>query len=209
MYLVKWLLVSGVIALTLVALVLLAVVWIENNQAEENSLRLQQQHDKNKTHATVAVIVFSRSGNTAVLGKHLAKKHSADFYRLRADDYEPGFKGLISALTDARGHEADIAPNTMDLGRYDSIYLGSPIWLYSPAPPIWQFAKNNRFDGKSVILFNTFNSKFEQKYIDNFYKLVSENGAKSFDHRYIKRGRMGQQITTDVMLEKFDENSGQ
>jgi hypothetical protein len=102
---------------------------------------------------------------------------------------------------------ANTTPRTIDLSQYNTVFLGSPIWLYSPAPPIWQFAKNNQFDGKEVILFNTFNSKFEQANIEELMKPVYENGAKSFDHRFIKRGRMGQQISTEIMLERFDENS--
>lgn len=82
--------------------------------------------------------------------------------------------------------------------------MGSSIWLYSPAPPIWQFAKDQDFSGKDVVLFNTFNSKFEQRYIDDFKSLVMANGAKSFKHRYVNRGRMGNQLTTEQMLEAFD-----
>ena len=70
----------------------------------------------------------------------------------------------------------------------DSIYLGSSIWLYSPAPPIWQFVEKNRFDGKHVVLFNTFNSKFKQEYINTFHQKVMERGAVSFEHQFVNRG---------------------
>ena len=66
--------------------------------------------------------------------------------------------GWVNAMRDARS-KAVIAPQTIDLSGHDVIYLGSPIWLYSPAPPIWQFVQQNRFDGKRVVLLNTFNSR--------------------------------------------------
>jgi len=68
--------------------------------------------------------------------------------------------GWVNAMRDAKRHEAVISPLTVDLSGHDVVYLGSPIWLYSPAPPIWEFVKRNRFDGKRVVLFNTFNSRF-------------------------------------------------
>lgn len=107
-------------------------------------------------------------------------------------------------MNDARGHVADITPRTIDLTQFDTIYLGSPVWLYSPAPPIWAFAENNRFDGKHVVLFNTFNSHFGPEYIEAFRATVMQRGARSFRHRYILRGRMGQQITPGEMLKAID-----
>ncbi len=94
----------------------------------------------------------------------------------------------------------------LDLQHYDTVYLGAPIWLYSPAPPIWQFAKSNVFTDKRVVLFNTFNSKFEQHFIDEFESLVKQNGAVSFSHQAINRGRMGNQLSTQGMLKIYNQH---
>ena len=207
MTILKWMLLGLAVILLFVAMIPIVVTQIENKQAKENAQQLTLSNEYNKPNNNVAVIVFSRSGNTAVLAQHLAEQENGDFYRLEAKEYKLGLKGWTKALQDARGNKADIAPQTIDLSKYNRIYLGSPIWLYSPAPPIWQFVENNKFDGKEVILFNSFNSKFEQLYIDEFEELVKSKGAISFNHRYIKRGRMGQQISTEVMIEKFDQQS--
>ena len=37
---------------------------------------------------------------------------------------------------------SDIAPRTIDLTPFDTVWLGSPVWLYSPAPPIWAFVEH-------------------------------------------------------------------
>ena len=99
---------------------------------------------------------------------------------------------------------AAVAPRALDLSAYDSVYLGSPLWRYSPAPPIWQFVDLNRFDGKHVVLFNTFNSEFKPEYIDAFRTRVMERGAKSFEHRSVRWGRMTQQISTEELLQSVD-----
>jgi flavodoxin len=107
-------------------------------------------------------------------------------------------------MRDARSNHADISPRTIDLTPYDTVYLGSPIWLYSPAPPIWAFVELNRFDGKRVVLFNTDNSEFKPELIDAFRRSVMARGAASFEHKAVKRGRMTRQIGPDEMLRNID-----
>ena len=50
-------------------------------------------HQSNDAPSTAAVIMFSRSGNTAVLARHFATQHNADFFQLRANDYALGLIG--------------------------------------------------------------------------------------------------------------------
>jgi len=201
--LIKYAALGTAVVLVLLALVPVVVTRIENSQARDNDQRLRQPLASPKAAQNV-VIVFSRSGNTAVLARQLAEQQQADLYRLEAEDYALGLVGWVRAMLDARNEAAVISPASIDLSRYGTVYLGSPIWLYSPAPPIWQFVEKNRFDGKHVVLFNTFNSQFKQEYIDAFRQRVLDKGARSFAHRAVRRGRMGQQISTDVMLERFN-----
>ena len=80
----------------------------------------------------------------------------------------------------------------------------SSIWLYSLAPPIWDFVEHNRFDGKRGVLFNTFNSQFKSEYIETFKAKVMERGARSFEHRFVRRGRMTQQISPSEMVSAIE-----
>ncbi|QFU04827.1 flavodoxin [Pseudoalteromonas sp. THAF3] len=201
---IKWLMILLALAVVTVLVVLFAVTRVENAQYENNKSRLNSSPKAANQKTKVAVVVFSRSGNTGVVAQHIADKYQGDIYEIFDSGYELGVPGLISALSDARSDIATITPNHIDLKQYDTIFLGSPIWLYSPAPPIWQFAKDHQFNDKKVVLFNTFNSKFEQYFIDDFEQLVRSNGATAFSHRYVKRGRMGSQITTEELLEQFD-----
>lgn len=180
------------------------VTHIERSQFDANRALLKSLERSELPESSTAVVVFSRSGSTGVLAQHIADATKADVYEIFAEDYELGIPGWVSALRDARNTIAKITPSNIKLEQYSTVYLGSPIWLYSPAPPIWQFAKDQDFTGKDVVLFNTFNSKFEQRYIDDFESLVIANGAKSFKHRYVNRGRMGSQLTIRQMLDRFD-----
>ncbi|WP_202411194.1 flavodoxin family protein [Aeromonas veronii] len=192
-----------------VGVVLLAVSFIERRQAHE----LAELGAENQLVASprTAVVYFSRSGNTALAARHLANRLGARLFALDAPAYRLGPGGLVKALSDANALKStsealpDIVPRTLDLSPFDTLWFGSPVWLYSPAPPIWAFVEHNRFDGKEVVLFNTYNSHFGEEHIAALKAKVMARGAKSFTHRHVLRGRMTRQLTPEQMLAEIDK----
>ena len=196
----KWLLYSLALLVVLAALIPVTVTWIEHRQARDLQALTPYVPAAVEQKSRTAVVYFSRSGNTAFAARHVAKRLGAQLFEIQAPAYRLGLQGWSRAMLDARQHEADIMPRTIDLSEFNTVYLGAPIWLYSPAPPIWDFVEHNRFDGKHIVLFNTFNSQFKAEYIDAFKAKVMEHGARSFEHRFVRRGRMTQQISPDEMV---------
>lgn len=192
-----------------VVVVLLAVSFIERRQAYE--LAGLEAEIQQVASPRTAVVYFSRSGNTALAARHLATRLGARIFALDTPAYRLGPRGLVQALGDAnilkRAPEAlpDIVPRILDLSPFDTVWLGSPVWLYSPAPPIWAFVEHNRFDGKDVVLFNTYNSHFGEEHIAALRTKVMARGAKSFTHRHVLRGRMTRQLTPDQMVAAIDD----
>ena len=133
----RWIILIAVLAIIALLTVAIVVTRVENSQFSKNKLLRQVYSLPVATESKVAVVVFSRSGSTGVLANHIADKRSGHLYEITAEDYALGIPGWISALKDARSNIADISPETIDLSTYKTVYLGSPIWLYSPAPPIW------------------------------------------------------------------------
>ena len=206
----KWIALLLGVTVVVAILVLLAVTWIESQQAHE--LENKQPYTQTTQSASrTAVVYFSRSGNTALAARHVAKRLDAQLFALEAPAYRLGLAGLTHALKDANSLKDDpevlpeIIPSTVDLTPFDNVWLGSPVWLYSPAPPIWAFVEHNRFDGQHVVLFNTYNSQFGDDHIERLKAKVMARGARSFEHRHVLRGRMTQQITPEQMLQTIDE----
>lgn len=189
---------------------LYAVTWIESHQARQLAGK-QPYASATVSAPRTAVVYFSRSGNTALAARHVAKRLDAQVFPLEALDYQLGLSGLANAVKDANTRRSqpdvlpDITPRTIDLTPFDTVWLGSPVWLYSPAPPIWAFVEYNRFDGQHVVLFNTFNSHIGEDYIAKFKAKVMARGARSFEHRHVLRGRMTQQLTPEQMLQAIDD----
>lgn len=178
-----------------------AVVAIDAIQKSRNDRRVARDYP-DVTGNGAAIIYFSRSGNTEIMAREIAKAKGGRAFPVTSSDYEIGLWGWVRALRDARDRQARIVPATMDLSSYDTVYLGSPIWMYSPAPPLWEFVRNSDFTGRKVVLFNSMNSKFEQSFIDEFAALVRQRGGTFAGHMFIIRGRMTQQMSTeDFILE--------
>ncbi|AXB02620.1 hypothetical protein GWC92_11220 [Aeromonas caviae] len=204
----NWVFITLGVLAAAVVVVLLAVSFIERRQAY--ALAGLEAESPQVASPRTAVVYFSRSGNTALAARHLANRLGARLFALDAPAYRLGPGGLVQTLGDAnalkRAPEAlpDIVPRTLDLTPFDTVWLGSPVWLYSPAPPIWAFVEHNRFDGKEVVLFNTYNSHFGEEHIAALKARVMARGAKSFSHRHVLRGRMTRQLTPEQMLDEID-----
>lgn len=163
-----------------------------------------KEHKQSKTLVSKTLVAyFSRSKNTEVAAKAIAIKTNAQLLPIEAKAYEIGPTGWINANKDARKQSAEIQYSKLDLSKVDTLFIGSPIWWYSPAPPIWEFIKSQSLKDVKVVLFNTYNSKFEQQYIDAFAEIVKEKGGTFIGHIAVKRGRMGDQITLQSMIKKI------
>ena len=61
-----------------------------------------------------------------------------------------------------------------DPSKYDLIFIGTPVWAWAPAPPIYTFLKRFRFKGKKVAIFAC--SEGERgKTFDRLNKLLEGN----------------------------------
>jgi len=198
---------TNIIAVISLLSILASVVFVITViEIEKSDLRSNQELASYKSDtysdSRVLVVYFSRSGNTELMAMEIAKHYDAHLTLLEAEDYRIGLRGWINALKDSQTRRAVITPERVDLSQYDTIFIGSPIWWYSPAPPVWQFVESNEFSGKEVILFNTFNSRFKQEYIDDFKTTIEDRDAHFINHIYVKRGRMTNQMSTESMLQE-------
>ena len=94
---------------------------VEIHQARDAESRLGRVPLPPKEGSRIAVIYFSRSGNTAIAASHVAHRLGARLFRLEAHDYELGLTGLIAALSDARKHVARVSAPDFDIGEFQTI----------------------------------------------------------------------------------------
>ncbi len=149
------------------------------------------------------VVYYSRSGNTEAMAREIARHLKSQIRHLDSERYPRNFKGWRNAANDAhKERTSGISPRTLDLKPYRLIFLGAPIWLYRPAPPLWAFVENNDFTGKKVVLFNTFNSRFKEEEFTKLRRLIKARGGEVIDHIYVRRGRVLLQKSREELLKE-------
>jgi flavodoxin len=166
-----------------------------------------EPYQRNADYPTnVLVLYYSRSGKTEAMAREIARKFQADIVNIKAETYGQGVSGILKANRDAwNKRTAVIEPETIDISNYRLIFLGSPIWWYRPAPPLWTFVEKNDFQGKAVVLFNTFNSRFKPEEIQEFQELVENKGGRFLDHIYVRRGRIYNQLSGSELIEEVQK----
>ena len=162
---------------------------------------------KQDKESTALVVYYSRSGNTEAMAREVARKFNADIVKIEAERYPLDYQGWRNAANDAddKVTMVQITPEIVDMRKYRLVFIGSPIWWYRPAPPLWTFVEKNDFKEKNVILFNTFNSRFKSEEIELFQKEIEKKGGRLIDHIFIRRGRVYYQKSGEQLLEESQE----
>ncbi|MGW4517708.1 flavodoxin [Streptomyces sp. NPDC004393] len=97
-------------------------------------------------------------GNTEVMAHKIRDLIGCDVYRIEpAAPYPEGYDATVKR--NVREQEADARPGIKgplpDLGRYDTVLLGSPIWNVRAPVIMTTFTELLDFTGKSVALHHT------------------------------------------------------
>ena len=120
------------------------------------------------------VAYFSASGNTASLANKLAAAAGADICEIRPavpytkDDLNWMNKQSRSSveMSDKSSRPA-IADTAVDIAKYDTVYIGFPVWWYIAPTIINTFLESADFSGKKIILFATSGGSGFGKAVEN------------------------------------------
>lgn len=102
------------------------------------------------------VVFYSLEGNTRLVAKTIAEASGADLLELKPALAPPsrGFKkyfwGGRAALMHAK---PGLAPFEVDPSSYDMLFIGTPVWAWTFAPPMNTFLSGQDLSGKKIALF--------------------------------------------------------
>ena len=109
----------------------------------------------------VAVVYFSWGGNTRFAAETIAKKAGAALFEIKAETpYNSDFnKCCDEAKPECYGKKLRaIKPiEGLDLAKYDVVFVGTPDWWGTMAPPVrtWVTRNKDALKGKTVCIFQT------------------------------------------------------
>lgn len=108
------------------------------------------------------VAYFSASGVTARLANTLAEAVEGDLYEIRpatpytgADLNWNDKKSRSSVEMNDKAFRPEIAAPAADMGQYDIVFVGFPIWWYEAPRIVQTFLESYDFSGKTVVPFAT------------------------------------------------------
>jgi flavodoxin len=130
---------------------------VKNDAEMEKYRKGKISFDKN--FGKTLVVYYSKSGNTKKLAELIKEKTKADIYEIELDgNYYGGFlKTLIADYKQIKTKEYPKIKNELpDLSSYDLIFVGSPVWGYTVAPPVLSFLQSADLSGKTVVPFASY-----------------------------------------------------
>ncbi len=130
------------------------------------------------------ILYYSQTGTTEKVAQELQSKLNADMELIGLENPYSGTYGESVARV-AKERESGVLPKLLplkaDIAKYDTIFLGYPIWFGTYAMPIASLVKEYDFEGKHIVTFCTFGSGGLEAAIQDLKKAlpkaqIAENG---------------------------------
>ena len=154
---VKWELIIRDVLLVIIGLFLVGagiVYALQNKQVTNNTSSI--------TDKKILVAYFSATGNTKRVAKNLARAIGADTYEITplnpytSEDLDWQNKDSRSSVEMAdHNSRPEIEKDDFSVAKYDTIFLGFPIWWYIAPTIVNTFLEKHDFSNKKIILFAT------------------------------------------------------
>lgn len=189
----------SIVIILMLGIVTFAVIK-NNNQNSSNSNGNQVDNDKNQKGDTnqdtkVTVIYFSATGTTKKVAVSLSEALKSDLieiipkekYSSNDLNYNDASSRVSKEHNDSNSRPA--IENIIDVSKYDTIYLGYPIW-WSDAPKIiYSFLDKYNLKNKKLFLFSTSassNMTTSVNNIKNYQKDLNILKSRRFSYSFTK-----------------------
>jgi flavodoxin len=104
------------------------------------------------------VVYYSYSGITKEVAEFIKEKIGGDIFEIEPVDQYPSSYSATLELANkelASGHKPTLKNRLENVGDYDVIFLGSPVWCGTIAPAVTSFLSTHDLSGKTIIPFCT------------------------------------------------------
>lgn len=124
------------------------------------------------------VIFYSLEGNTQFIAEKIAQTVGADCVALRPRKAYPATgigKFIWGGKAVLFGETPELINEPIDWNSYDTIFIGTPIWAGSYAPPIKTFLRQYPIQGKKIALFACHGGGGAEKCFQRLRSALSQN----------------------------------
>lgn len=156
---------------------------IVNEDGKEGSASTNLDSDK------VLVVYFSHGGNTQKLAKEISDQVGGDFRRIEPVNAYPEGDELYDYTEQEQADDArpEIQDLNIDMSKYDTVFIGYPIWWYTYPQVILTFFDNYDLTGKTIVTFVTHGGSGMSGTEDDMREYLSDKDVTVLDGLAVSR----------------------
>lgn len=140
-----------------------------NPESEKKANDILNNQTETKSDSKVLIVYFSRTGenynvgnvevgNTAIMASYMKEYLNADSFEIvPVNKYPDSYDECLNVATKEKNEDARPAIESKldDISKYDTIFIGYPIWWGDMPQIIYTFMEEYDLSGKTIIPFNT------------------------------------------------------
>lgn len=157
---------------------------------------------------SILVAYFSVSGNTYRLAESIQREAGGDTFRIRTEQaYPQKYEQLVARARDEirSGYFPVLQASSTHLEGYYAVFVGSPNWWGTIAPPVAAFLATHDFSGKVIVPFCTHGGSGGEQIKEDIMKLCPEATVMSLLEVY---GPDASKETTRKTVVEWLRNTG-
>lgn len=148
---------------TLIAVIILVMIF--------NNVQAQKMNK-------ILVAYFSHSGNTRIIAEYIQKETGGDIFEIKPiKNYPQDYNAVVEQAKKEinSGFMPELKTHIDNLKDYDIIFVGSPNWWSTVAPPVAKFLSSYNFSGKKIIPFITHEGSSFGKSVSDIERLCKNS----------------------------------
>ena len=123
----------------------------------------------------IAVVYYTRTGNTQTVAQELARRLSADAYAIQDVHSRRGSLGFVRALLEALYHrDVRIVAPDIAFGRYRTVVIATPVWASNIAAPMRTWLTRHAAALPDVAFVCTYGGSGAQSVLQDLADLVGK-----------------------------------
>ncbi len=122
----------------------------------------------------ILVVYFSHSGNTKVIANQIKDLTDGDIFEiLPTKAYPSDYQACVDQAKKEinANYKPALKTKLKSISSYDIIFVGSPCWWATMAPPVATFLSSYDFTGKTIVPFMTHEGSRMGRYASDIKKL--------------------------------------
>lgn len=142
----------------------------------KNKLEMKNFESEVKLDANLGktlVVYYSLSGHTKEIAEQIAAKTNADLYEIKTIEAysSPSVYMKSKKELSSQNYPQLQNDNMPDVKKYDTVFVGAPVWWYTMAPALYSYLNMTDFNNVKVVPFSTQGSNFGS-FFEDFAKVA-------------------------------------